>query len=179
MPVKAQTPKPMTKFKQYFDGKYRDADARTRPQGKKYKVQHLSAPFIYSVDEIIKDNETRKCDQFVLCDWDNTRTGIYLVEVKGKNPRAPDFIPQLKGGASWMEGELKNFHNQLNKPNKTLDIGGCFCFLPVLVADALPRGVREKMRGEKVSIKGRGVSIRHTKTGDELPVISEKNSVLQ
>ena len=150
----------MTKFKQSFQATHA-ASCSTHPQGKKYKVSRLNKPVIYSADQIIASNQAKKCDEFVLCDWDNATTGIYLVEIKRNKPKGSDFIAQLTNSAEWMEDELQN----------NLTRSESFCFMPVLVAQKLGTAEHGKIKYVKFAMNGREGKFKHVKVGDDLPVI--------
>ena len=70
------------------------------------KKNHLSLPVIFCADKIFSSyggNMPKHCDEIVLYDVANQKTGVYCIEHKGGNPDyfEPEYIrDQLQGGAN-------------------------------------------------------------------------------
>ena len=74
-------------------------------QTENYSKSRLDSAFVFCVEKILsrhKGDKPKHCDEIVLCDATNQKTGVYCIEHKGGNPdnfEMKRICDQLQGGA--------------------------------------------------------------------------------
>lgn len=109
-----------------------------------------------------------RCDEYIFFDYTDEADGVYLVERKDnktKDIKVNHIHEQLQGGAKFITDFLKKdaaFDDDL------LD------FVPVLVAHTPARALRDRLKLQKVRLRGKTMRIRHTEVGKKLPLLENK-----
>ena len=151
-------------IKKEFQSRYRECRI-DRPA--KYKLKHIQAPFVFSVDCVFEQKPQRqggpRCDEFIFFDRKSRAEGMYLVERKTNSTNVEKVAKQLQGGADFMTHFLND--------DPALDEAK-FDFLPVWVSNGIKSTQRHQLQKKSIALRGKNKPIQHSPTGQPLPPLA-------